>query len=77
MNFARRLARLETARGPFDPDGIATMNDKELRAFVARTLQEFGGQDAALSALRADPATDPDTLKWWRIGPHGLFDPGS
>jgi hypothetical protein len=63
MNFARRLERLETARGPFDAKGIATMNGEELRAFVARTLQELGGQGAALVALRSDPATDPGTLK--------------
>ena len=63
MNFARRLEKLETARGPLDAHGIATMNGQELRTYVARTLQELGGQDAALSALRADPATDPDTFK--------------
>jgi hypothetical protein len=63
VNFARRLERLETARGPFDADGIATMNGEELRAYVARTLQDLGGQDAALSALRADPTADPETIK--------------
>ena len=63
MNLARRLERLETARGPFDAHGIAAMNGEELRAYVARTLQEIGGRDAVLSALRADPGTDSDTIK--------------
>jgi hypothetical protein len=62
VNFARRLERLETARGPFDADGIATMNGEELRAYVARTLQDLGGKDAALSALRA-AAASPETIK--------------
>jgi hypothetical protein len=63
MNFAQRLERLETGRRPFGADGIATMNGEQLRVHVARTLQGLGGQAAALDSLRADPATDPDTLK--------------
>lgn len=63
MNLERRLARLETARGPFDPDGISTMNGKELRAYVERALQEQGGRDAVLSTLRAHPDADLDTIK--------------
>jgi hypothetical protein len=39
------------------------MNGEELRAYVARTLQDLGGHDAALSVLRADPTADPETIK--------------
>jgi hypothetical protein len=63
LNFARRLEKLEKAQGTFDVHGIATMNGEELREYIAATLQALGGRDAALSALRAHPVTDSDTIK--------------
>jgi hypothetical protein len=35
----------------------------QLREFISITLQELGGRDAALVALRDDPGTDPETIR--------------
>ena len=62
MNLARRLDKLEKARGDLDVDGIRTMTGEELRAYVERSIQEQGGRDAVLAALRAADM-DPNTIK--------------
>jgi hypothetical protein len=60
-NLARRLQKLEAVRQPFNI--IDNMSSEQLREFISVTLQDMGGKDAALLALRNDPASDLDTIK--------------
>ena len=62
-SIERRIERLEAVREPFDPEGIANMSADQLREWMDKTLEELGGKDAALIALRAFPESDPDTIK--------------
>jgi hypothetical protein len=69
-NLARRLQKLEAVRQPFDI--IGNMSSEQLREFISMTLQDMGGKDAALLALRNDQASDPDTIKMVEDWPAGL-----
>jgi hypothetical protein len=72
--LARRLQKLEEARAPSDSNNIANMSEQQLREFISITLQELGGRDAALVALRDDPGTDPETIKMVEDWPASHLD---